>query len=121
MAQAAIPSFSPSTGSFASGPVVVTITSATSGSTIYYTEDGTVPTYDSSSIANGGTVSLSASATLNAIAAHAGDTDSDVTTGTFVIAPEIVQRSIVGGQSLTPMIDSPRTSVAGTNLGTEIL
>lgn len=120
MAQAATPVFSPTTGDFASGPVVVTITSATSGATIYYTEDGSTPTHSSSSIVNGGTVSLSASAFLSAIAAHAGDTDSAVAQGTYVIAPQkLFEGTSIGGQILTPKIISPGTSTDGTDLTTE--
>ncbi len=120
MAQAATPTFSPTSGDFASGPVVVTITSATSGATIYYTEDGSTPTDSSSSVANGGTVSLAASTFLKAIASHAGDTDSAVAQGTYVIAPQkLYEGSEVGGQILTPRIISPATSTDGTDLTTE--
>ncbi len=119
MAQAATPTFSPTSGDFASGPVVVTITSATSGATIYYTTDGSTPTDSSSSIVNGGTVSLAASTFLKAIASHAGDTDSDITQGTYVVAPQRLQEgTVIGGQNLTPFIESTATSTEGTDFGT---
>jgi hypothetical protein len=82
--QAATPTFSPNGGSF--GPAqTVTITSTTPGGTIFYTTDGTTPTHSSSSISNGGTISVSASATVKAIASVTDFVDSAVGSATFTI------------------------------------
>lgn len=80
--QCATPTFSPNGGAFTPAEVV-TITSATSGATIYYTTDGSTPTEDSSSISNGGTVTLSSAGTLNAIASLTDNIDSTVGSAVF--------------------------------------
>ena len=82
--QAATPTLSPNGGSF--GPAqTVTITSSTSGGTIYYTLDGSTPTHSSSSISNGGTISVSSSATVKAIASVTNFVDSAVGSASFTI------------------------------------
>ena len=82
--QCATPTFSPVAGSY--GPTqTVTVTSTTSGCTIYYTTDGTTPTESSSSIANGGTVSVASSLTLKAIASLTDNLDSAVGSAAYVI------------------------------------
>ena len=83
-ATAATPTFSPVAGTYNS-PQTVTITSATSGGTIYYTTDGTTPTIASSSIPNGGTVSINSSSTLNAIEVAAGYNNSAVGSAAYTI------------------------------------
>ena len=68
------PTFSPDGGMF-TGSAVVTITSATEGATIYYTTDDTDPVVNSratNTIANGGSVTLTESCTLKALAAKDG-------------------------------------------------
>jgi hypothetical protein len=82
--QAATPTFSPNGGSF--GPTqTVTISSATPGGTIYYTTDGSTPTHSSSSISNGGTISVAATATVKAIESVANFLDSAVGSASFTI------------------------------------
>ncbi len=76
--QASSPTFSPSTSGYSG---TVTITSATSGARIYYTTDGTQPTRSSSSMANGGAVSVISPATVKAIAAYTNLADSPVLNG----------------------------------------
>lgn len=84
-ALAATPTFNPVAGSY--GPTqTVAITSATVGATIYYTTDGSTPTHASSSIANGGTISVSATETVNAIAGLAGFGDSAVGSAAYTIS-----------------------------------
>ncbi len=82
--QCATPTFSPVAGSY-TGTQTVTVTSTTSGCTIYYTTNGTTPTESSSSIANGGTVSVASSLTLKAIASLADNLDSAVGSATYTI------------------------------------
>ena len=78
----AAPTFSPDGGSSTTGSLDVTITSATEGATIYYTTDNTDPVVNrsTSSIANGGTVHLTESCILKAMAAKSGMDNSTIVT-----------------------------------------
>ena len=83
----ATPTFSPAAGSYI-GTQSVTISSTTTGSTIYYTTDGSTPTTGSAHGTAGdasATVSVSSSMTLNAIAVKAGADNSTVGTATYSI------------------------------------
>ncbi|MFZ0296095.1 MAG: IPT/TIG domain-containing protein, partial [Candidatus Sulfotelmatobacter sp.] len=114
--QAAAPTFSPGSGSY-SGPVSVTISGASSGTTIYYTTDGTTPT--TSSNVYSGPVQLSTAATLSAIAVGAGFRTSTVTVGTYVITsggtPSFAQVASATPQSPTATVNAtyPGTQTAG--------
>ncbi|HTP52209.1 MAG TPA: chitobiase/beta-hexosaminidase C-terminal domain-containing protein [Anaeromyxobacteraceae bacterium] len=79
---AAQPTFSPPAGTYTTAQSV-TISSATSGAAIYYTNDGTTPT--TSSTLYSSPVLVSASETLNAIATKAGYGNSPVGTAAYVI------------------------------------
>lgn len=79
------PTFNPDGGDFI-GSVNVTITSDTEGATIYYTTDGSTPTTSSSSVANGGTVTIDSSCTLKAIAVAQGYDNSTVAEATYTKA-----------------------------------
>jgi hypothetical protein len=79
---AAIPIISPNGGSFIS-PQTATITDATSGATIYYTTDGTIPT--TSSLVYSGTITVSASETISAIAMAIGFSQSPVASAVFTV------------------------------------
>ena len=79
----ATPQFSPSAGTLAAGSTV-TITCSTTGSTIYYTLDGSTPTTSSSVYST--PVSLSVGTTvLKAIGVKSGLTNSIVQIGTYVL------------------------------------
>ncbi|HWZ95558.1 MAG TPA: chitobiase/beta-hexosaminidase C-terminal domain-containing protein [Opitutaceae bacterium] len=88
--QVAAPTFSPPAGTFTSAQTV-TITSSTSGALIAYTTDGSTPTESGGTVthgtvlANGGTVTISVTTTLNALAFKGGTPDSTVTTGSYTI------------------------------------
>ncbi len=78
------PTFSPAAGTYTAAQTV-TISSTTSGATIRYTTDGTTPTATTgTTLSNGGTVSISESCTLKAVAVLSG-TASSVTSGTYTI------------------------------------
>ncbi len=81
--QVATPTFSPSSMTSAT-PVSVTITTATPGSTIRYTTNGSTPT--SSSTLYSGPVSVSSTATIKAIALKSGMTNSAVGDATYTIS-----------------------------------
>jgi hypothetical protein len=80
--QAAMPTFTPAPGTY-TGAQLITISSTTAGATIYYTTDGTSPTTASTPYT--GPVTLSKTATLQAIAAASGLTNSAVASGAYTI------------------------------------
>ena len=82
-AAASTPTFSPGSGSYSSAQTV-TISDATAGATIYYTTDGTTPT--TSSAVYSAPVTVSATETLNAIAAAPSLSNSAVGTSAYTIS-----------------------------------
>ena len=93
------PTFSPIAGAY-TGEQTVTLTS-TALSTIYYTLDGSTPSASSPlSVPTGGTVLVSSSATLQAMAVLAA-VDSSVASGAYTITlsgiPTVVNVSSIGG------------------------
>ena len=77
------PIFSPKAGTYTSAQSV-SITDTTTGATIYYTTDGTVPTTGSNLYS--GPITVASTETLKAIAAASGYSNSAVATGAFIIA-----------------------------------
>ncbi len=80
---AADPTFNPSPGSYASAQNV-TLSSATTGATIYYTVDGSTPT-TSSAVYSAPIVVSAASLTIRAFAAATGYQNSPIVVGTYQI------------------------------------
>jgi hypothetical protein len=80
--QVATPTFSPGAGSYSSAQTV-SISTTSSGATIYYTTNGSTPT--SSSTVYSGPITVSATETLKAIAAESGFFDSKVATAAYTI------------------------------------
>jgi Malectin domain/Chitobiase/beta-hexosaminidase C-terminal domain/Viral BACON domain len=81
----AAPVLSPAGGTFG-GSVTVAMTSATSGASIHYTTDGSAPTI--SSTLYSAPITLTASATVNAMAFAAGLTNSSITLGIFTVTAQ---------------------------------
>jgi hypothetical protein len=79
----AMPTITPNGGSF-TGPVQVSLASATSGAVIRYTLDGSTP--GTSSTQYTGAFALGASATVKARAFKSGMTDSAVASATFTVS-----------------------------------
>jgi hypothetical protein len=77
---AATPSFSPGAGPYTSAQTV-TISDSTPGATIFYTQDGSVPTTTSTMYS--GPINVSKSETLSAIAVAHGYATSPVATATY--------------------------------------
>ncbi|HXO62067.1 MAG TPA: chitobiase/beta-hexosaminidase C-terminal domain-containing protein [Candidatus Acidoferrales bacterium] len=80
--QVATPTFSPGQGSYPSAQAV-SISTTTSGATIYYTTNGTTPTTSSSVYS--GPITVSATETLKAIATESGFFNSNVATAAYTI------------------------------------
>ena len=78
------PTFSPAAGTYAEAQEV-TISSATSGATIYYTLDGNDPT--TSSDVYSSAIEIDETTTIKAIAVKDGMDDSDVAEATYTIDP----------------------------------
>lgn len=89
--QTAAPTISPTAGTYTS-PTTVTITPALSGTPIYYTMDGSTPT--TSSKLYSGPISLSASATVQAIAVATGATASPVVSSQYTIQAQTTSSAI---------------------------
>jgi hypothetical protein len=83
-AQAATPTFSPASGTYASAQSV-TISNSTSGATIYYTTDGTTPSTASTVYTS--PVSVTATETIQALAVASGLSQSAVASSTYAIVP----------------------------------
>jgi O-glycosyl hydrolase len=84
---AATPAFFPVPGSYSqtSAGQKVTLSDGTSGATIYYTTDGTMPTTSSTQYAN--PIAISSTTTIKAIATAAGFSQSAAASGTYVLTP----------------------------------
>ena len=78
----ATPTFTPVAGAYTSAQSV-TIGCETAGATIYYTTDGTAPTTSSSVYS--AAIPVSTTTTIKAMAAKAGNSNSDVATATYAI------------------------------------
>ena len=78
----ATPTFSPAAGTYTSAQNV-TISTTTTGASIYYTKDGSTPT--ASSTPYTGAIAVSSTTTIKAIAVKEGNDDSDVATATYTI------------------------------------
>ena len=106
-ANAATPTFSVGSGTYTTAQTV-TISDGTTGSTIYYTTNGTTPT-TSSPVYSGPVIVLS-SETVEAIATASGYVASPVATATYTIPPDFAiainpaSVSVQAGQSGTTTI-----------------
>jgi hypothetical protein len=92
------PAIAPAAGKFANGSTV-TITTPTSGASIYYTTDGSTPTTSSTLYSGAITLPSNAVTTVKAISYHASGTTttSDVTTGVFTCPVQSIPDTGVHG------------------------
>ena len=89
---AATPSFSPAPGTY-TGTQSVTLTDSTAGAKIYYTTNGSTPTTASAQYTS--SIPVSASTTINAIAAVNGYTSAEASgTYTIVAGPALVETAV---------------------------
>jgi hypothetical protein len=111
---AAAPSFSPAAGSYSSAQTV-SLADGTPGATIYYTLDGSTPTASSSIYS--APLQVSATTTINAIAAASGYTNSALSSATFTIAAAGAPVNVVLSSADNVYgIASPGSAVAGNGL-----
>jgi hypothetical protein len=98
--QAAAPTFSPAPGAY-SGPQTITMSSTTPGASIYFTDDGTTPTFPVTGTTQTYTVPIIITATTNykAIAAATGYTNSTVSVGDYTLPTTAsITFTVKGGQ-----------------------
>ena len=109
------PTFSPGGGAY-SGTQTVTISDTTSGSTIYYTTNGTTPTTGSAVYT--GPITVSSTETLEAIAVAAGDSNSSVASAVYTITPVVATPafSLSAGTYTTPQVVNISDSTAGATI-----
>jgi hypothetical protein len=120
---AATPTFSPAPGTY-NATQSVAISDATNGAVIYYTLDGSTPTTGSS--VYGGSITVSDTTTIKAIATKSGYTQSAVATANYTIQSLIsTQMTLTGnpnpatlGATVTFTVDVKPTSGSGTPTGT---
>lgn len=103
---AATPTFTPAAGAYAS-PQSITISTTTSGASIYYTSDGNTPT--TSSARYTAPMSVGTTQTLKAIAVAAGYTNSSVATAAYTIGSG---ESASSGLPVLPTSGLPKPSGA---------
>jgi alpha-tubulin suppressor-like RCC1 family protein len=119
--KASNPTFSLAAGTYSTDQTV-SISTATSGATIYYTTDGTTPT--AASPVYSAPVSITATTTLQAKAVKAGFSDSQVTTAVYTMLVATPTMSPGTGTYTTPQTvtissSSPNPTIRYTTDGTD--
>jgi len=110
------PQFSIAGGTYNSSQFV-SLTSATTGANIVYTIDGaTLPTCTGTGFAYGGSISVTATTTIKAIACNAGWADSGVTSSTYTLQPLTPTFSIAAGTYTTAQTVTLSSATAGTSI-----
>lgn len=103
---AVAPVFSPTPGNYASGQAV-TMSSTTPSSSIYFTQDGTTPTFPVTGTTQlyTGFIGITTSTTFKALTVATGFTNSSVSTGAYVLSP---------GASITVTVKGGKVTVKGS-------
>jgi hypothetical protein len=97
LSQVSTPTFSPSGGTFSSAQSV-TVSTATTGASIYYTIDSSTPTC-STGTAYSGAINVAVTTTIKAIACKSGMTDSDLASAIYTISQITTQKVADTGQT----------------------
>ncbi|HWZ95546.1 MAG TPA: chitobiase/beta-hexosaminidase C-terminal domain-containing protein, partial [Opitutaceae bacterium] len=108
----ATPTFSPPAGTYASGQAV-TISTSTSGASIRYTTDDSLPSETNGTLYSG-PVSIITTTTLRAIAYETGIIDSGVASGLYTIGSGSITVSSGNGFDNTPMSSSQSGTFTAT-------
>ena len=115
---AAAPSFSPSAGSYV-GDRNVTISTTTSGATIYYTTDGSDPTTSSTVYSSAIALTAPSTTTIKALAVRTGYNDSGIVSGVFSLnlqESEAPVFSLDGGEYIGDKTITLSTSTSGASI-----
>ena len=112
---AATPTFSLPAGTYLSARAVI-IADTTIGATIYYTTNGTTPTTASTKYT--GAITVSASATIKAIAIAPGYSASAVGTAAYTINPPLTAVTLTATPASPQTMNTPITLQAGATGGT---
>jgi hypothetical protein len=109
------PKFSPAGGTYTTAQAV-TISDATTGTTIYYTTNGSTPTTSSAKYA--GAITVSASETVEAIAVETGHANSPVAAAAYSITSAIAAPTFspAGGTYTTTQTVTISDATAGTTI-----
>jgi hypothetical protein len=113
---AATPTFSPAAGTYTSAQTV-TISDATTGATIYYTTDGSVPTTSSTKYT--GAINVTQTETINAIAVVSGLSNSGVASATFTLNLPLTQTPVISLASGT-YTSVQTVKISDSTLGSKI-
>ena len=111
--QAAVPTFSPAGGTYASAQSV-TLGDTTAGATIYYTTNGSTPTTGSTVYT--APISVSTSQTINAIAVASGSSQSSVGSASYTIGSSTASFSFSTGFAGAPLAIRGNAKLNGTAL-----
>jgi Chitobiase/beta-hexosaminidase C-terminal domain/Fibronectin type III domain len=106
--QAAAPVFSPTGGNYPSG-VTVAISTTTSGATIYYTTDGSLPNVNSNVYS--GPITITSTTSINAVAVANGLLDSSFSTATYTTGTAPPAAFVQGAYAVP---QTPQSSVGVT-------
>ena len=109
----ATPTFSLPGGTYV-GPQSVTLSDTTSGATIYYTTDGSTPT--TASTAYTGSISVTRTTTIRAMAAASGMADSSVASATYTLQAATPTFSPPGGTYVLPQFVSISDASPGVTI-----
>lgn len=113
---AAAPSFSPAGGSYTSNQTV-TLSTTTTGATIYYTTDGSTPTTASNVYTS--PITVSSNQTIEAIAVASGYTESSVAAATYTITYPTTATptfSVAGGTYASTQTVAISDATSGANI-----
>jgi hypothetical protein len=109
------PTFSPKTGTYLT-PQSVSISDTASGSTIWYTTDGTAPIPGTSAQYTGTPIAVNQNTTIKAVAAVTGWTNSMVASATYKLEVATPTFSPKAGTYLTPQSVSVSDTASGSTI-----
>ena len=112
---AATPTFSPLPGTYTTAQSV-SLTDTTPGATIYYTTNGTTPTTSSTVYNPSSPIAVTASTTIEAMAAASGYNNSAVASGVYVISNGTPSVNYSTGFTSTGMALNGNAALSGTSL-----
>jgi hypothetical protein len=110
----ATPTFSPGAGTY-NTTQTVTISDTAQGATVYYTTNGTTPT--TSSAVYGGTISVSSTDTLEAVAVAPNYSPSATASATYIISPAFTGPGIESVSAILPE-QTQTITITGAGFGT---